>query len=134
MLVNGLIYRHGWFTMCTGKFSTASLIYHLKCTPGCWYAKNCIILWLLLLLNRTLRHNHSSRFGFKLCTEGFSVKIPQNKDFYSGDLEYKKTLKTNPLWTWNLNVFIFYSNMVLQKAEKYHSILSLRTTKSVFIS
>lgn len=42
MLVNGLIYRHRWFTMRTGKFSTASQIYHLKCTLGCWYAKHLL--------------------------------------------------------------------------------------------
>lgn len=58
MLVNGLIYRHRWFTMCTGEFSTASQIYHLKFTLGCWYAKHRCALWLPLPLNRTLWHNH----------------------------------------------------------------------------
>lgn len=61
MLLNGLIYRHRWFTMCTGKKPrAASLIYHLKRTPGCWYAKRCRVPWLLLPLKRNLQHN---RFG-----------------------------------------------------------------------
>lgn len=86
MLVNGLIYRHRWFTMRTGNFSTASQIYYRKCTPGCWYAKYCCALWMLLLHLAASNTPQSVQYLDPQSALKGSL-LPWNKRFYSSDLE-----------------------------------------------